>query len=92
MKRYIAGSYSNTSIMHPEVVDGIQERVEEFLRQCEEAGKPAIDFYVRIVNYIFRDGKIDRSRIICTVLPWIVPRFICSIPMEPNLSRAEISI
>ncbi|KFY73695.1 hypothetical protein V499_06223 [Pseudogymnoascus sp. VKM F-103] len=46
MKRYIAGSYANTSIMHPEVVDGIQERVRAFLRQCEEAEKPAIDFYV----------------------------------------------
>ncbi|ELR02056.1 hypothetical protein VC83_08524 [Pseudogymnoascus destructans] len=46
MKRYIAGSYANTSIMHFEVVDGIQERVRAFLRQCEEAEKPAIDFYV----------------------------------------------
>ncbi|RDL36124.1 Uncharacterized protein BP5553_06736 [Venustampulla echinocandica] len=46
MKRYIAGSYANTSIMHPEVLDGIQERVKAFLRQCEEARKPAIDFYV----------------------------------------------
>ncbi|OBT63929.1 hypothetical protein VE03_05948 [Pseudogymnoascus sp. 23342-1-I1] len=46
MKRYIAGSYANTSIMHSEVVDGIQERVGAFLRRCEEAGKPAIDFYI----------------------------------------------
>ncbi|KFY33217.1 hypothetical protein V494_07827 [Pseudogymnoascus sp. VKM F-4513 (FW-928)] len=46
MKRYIAGSYANTNIMHPEVVEGIQERVGAFLRQCEEAEKPAIDFYV----------------------------------------------
>ncbi|OBT44198.1 hypothetical protein VE00_04816 [Pseudogymnoascus sp. WSF 3629] len=46
MKRYIAGSYANTSIMHSEVVDGIQERVRALLRRCEEADKSAIDFYV----------------------------------------------
>jgi hypothetical protein len=48
MKRYIAGSYANTSIMHSEVVDGIQERVRALLRRCEEADKSAIDFYVSI--------------------------------------------
>ncbi|KFY69355.1 hypothetical protein V496_00290 [Pseudogymnoascus sp. VKM F-4515 (FW-2607)] len=46
MKRYIAGSYANTSIMHSEVLSGIRERVGAFLRRCEEAEKPAIDFYV----------------------------------------------
>lgn len=53
MKRYIAGSYTNTSIMHSEVLDGIQERVKAFLRQCEEARKPAIDFYVNIAIALF---------------------------------------
>ncbi|RFU26932.1 hypothetical protein B7463_g9409, partial [Scytalidium lignicola] len=28
MKRHIAGSYANTSIMHPEVLDGIHERTD----------------------------------------------------------------
>jgi hypothetical protein len=45
MKRYIAGSYANTSIMRPDVVDGIQERANAFLRQCEAAKGQAIDFY-----------------------------------------------
>lgn len=46
MKRHIAGSYANTNIMHPEVLDGIQERVDAFLVQCEKARGQAIDFYV----------------------------------------------
>jgi hypothetical protein len=35
--------------MHPEVLEGIQERVNVFLRQCEDAGEQAIDFYVNII-------------------------------------------
>lgn len=49
MKRYIAGSYANTNIMHPEVFDGIQERVNVFLKHCDDAGEQAIDFYVSII-------------------------------------------
>ncbi|KAJ6787095.1 hypothetical protein PWT90_10883 [Aphanocladium album] len=45
MKRHIAGSYANTNIMHPEVLDGIQERVDAFLKQCEKAKGQPIDFY-----------------------------------------------
>lgn len=78
--------------MHSEVVDGIQERVRALLRRCEEADKSAIDFYVSIANCIFSDSKIDWYRFICIVLPWIVPRFIWSIPMEPSQLRVEISI
>lgn len=35
--------------MHPDVVNGIQERVDEFMRQCEAAGEQAMDIYVRII-------------------------------------------
>lgn len=58
MKRFIAGSYANTRIMHPEVLDGIQERVKAFLRQCEEAREPAIDFYVNSVIVLFVIAKL----------------------------------
>ncbi|CEJ91335.1 hypothetical protein VHEMI07054 [[Torrubiella] hemipterigena] len=44
-KRYIAASYANTNIMHPDVISGIQERVDEFIRQCEAANGQAIDIY-----------------------------------------------
>lgn len=91
MKRYIAGSYANSSIMHPEVVDGIQERVKVFLRQCEDAGEQAIDFYVSIIMPFIRMENTDKSRIICTVLQWIARHSTCSIRMGLNLLRAEIS-
>lgn len=58
MKRYIAGSYANTSIMHPEVLNGIQERVNAFLRQCEDARGLAIDFYVNVITTLLMIQKL----------------------------------
>ena len=58
MKRYIAGSYANTNIMHPKVFDGIQERVNAFLRQCEDARGQAIDFYVNTIFTLLLMGKL----------------------------------
>lgn len=58
MKRYIAASYANTNIMHPDVLDGIQERVDTFLRHCEAADGQAIDFYVRnLINTVRMRGS-----------------------------------
>lgn len=68
MKRHIAGSYANTSIMHPDVVDGIQERVRAFLKRCEEPGKAVIDVYVGTTNYMFCASKLihlDLSALFC---------------------------
>lgn len=58
MKRYIAVPYTNTSIMHPEVFDGIQERVDAFLRQCQDARGQAIDFYVSIIVTLYMMEKL----------------------------------
>lgn len=58
MKRHIAGSYANTNIMHPEVLDGIQERVDAFLGQCEKARGQPIDFYVNITLTLLITAKL----------------------------------
>ncbi|KAH7419068.1 cytochrome P450 [Cadophora sp. MPI-SDFR-AT-0126] len=45
-KRYIAGQYANTNIMRPQVMGGIQERAEAFIKKCTEAQGHSIDAYI----------------------------------------------
>ncbi|KAG9241140.1 cytochrome P450 [Calycina marina] len=46
MKRYIAGPYANSNIMHPEVLSGIEERATAFIKQCIRFGSAAVDVYI----------------------------------------------
>jgi len=36
MKRYMADRYANTSIMKPEVLDGVSSHAKDFLKKCLE--------------------------------------------------------
>lgn len=49
MKRYLADRYANTSIMKPEVLDGIVSHAKDFLNKCLEQCSSAdgyADIYV----------------------------------------------
>ncbi|KAF8866807.1 cytochrome P450 [Acephala macrosclerotiorum] len=45
-KRYVAGQYANTNIMQPEVMGGIQDRANAFVKRCEESKGTGMDAYV----------------------------------------------
>lgn len=64
--------------MQPEVVGGIQERVKAFLKQCEEARKPAIDFYVNIVM-----ENITAARLTGLGLSTLFCHGLCVVPPAP---------
>ncbi|KAG0650295.1 Cytochrome P450 monooxygenase cypX [Hyphodiscus hymeniophilus] len=89
MKRYIAGPYAKTNILHAEVLGGVQNRADAFLERCRESGNTALDVYVGLS--VLRSNKANRIRFIYIVLPWIVRPSIFCILMEQNLSRVEIS-
>ena len=91
MKRYIAASYANTSIMHPEHVDGIQERVDAFLRHFEGAKGQAIDFYASIIATLDVMEKLTNVRTFYIALQWIVLHSIYSSRMGLNHLREETS-
>jgi len=46
MKRYIAAPYAKTSIMHPEVLEGIEDRTSAFLNRCKDSANKAMDVYI----------------------------------------------
>lgn len=91
MKRYIAASYTNTSIVHPEVCNGIQERVDAFLRQCEDARGHAIDFYVTTIVRVHMTEKLTKFRTFCIALQWTVLHSIYSTRTGRNQLRGETS-
>ncbi|KUJ21876.1 cytochrome P450 monooxygenase [Mollisia scopiformis] len=45
-KRHIASQYANTNIMHPEVLGGIQDRANAFIRICEKSKGTGMDAYI----------------------------------------------
>lgn len=75
-KRYIAGQYANTNIMRPQVVGGIQERADAFVKKCVEAQGASMDAYVSLDQVEIR-AWFDSFRSICTVLRWIALLIIC---------------
>jgi len=51
-KRFIASQYANTNIMRPQVIGGIQDRADAFIRKCIESGKSGMDAYVSFIRYV----------------------------------------
>ncbi|KAK4942498.1 hypothetical protein LTR10_017794 [Elasticomyces elasticus] len=51
MKRYMADRYANTSIMKPEVLDGVASHAKDFLNKCLE-GCAGADGYADIYVYL----------------------------------------
>lgn len=45
-KRYIASQYANTNVLRPQVMGGIQERADEFVKKCVDSGGEGMDAYV----------------------------------------------
>lgn len=93
MKRYIAAAYTNTSISDPEVCDGIQERVDAFLRRCQEARGQAIDFYVNTIAIVtvHKVEKLTKFRTFCIALQWTALHSIYSILTGRNQLRGGTS-
>ncbi len=51
-KRYIASQYANTNIMGSQVIGGIQERADAFIKKCSEFQGASIDVYVSSRYYV----------------------------------------
>ncbi|KAE9370408.1 putative cytochrome P450 [Stipitochalara longipes BDJ] len=45
-KRFIASQYANTNIMRPQVMGGIQDRADAFIKKCVQSGHSGTDAYV----------------------------------------------
>lgn len=45
-KRHIASQYANTNILRPQVMRGIQERANEFVKKCVDSGGEGMEAYV----------------------------------------------
>lgn len=45
-KRHIAGQYANTNIMRSQVMGGIQDHADAFIKRCDEHAGKSIDAYV----------------------------------------------
>ena len=48
-KRFIASQYANSNIMRSQVMGGIQDRADAFIKKCVESGKLGMDAYVSFV-------------------------------------------
>ncbi|KAK6581509.1 hypothetical protein PZA11_006200 [Diplocarpon coronariae] len=49
-KRHIAGPYANTNILRPQVIGGIRERANAFVKKCTEARGKSLDAYVSLIQ------------------------------------------
>ena len=51
MKRYMADRYANTSVMKPEILNGVSSHAKDFLNKCLEgcAADSYADIYVSLV-------------------------------------------
>lgn len=45
-KRLLADRYANSNVMKSMVLSGIEQRAEEFVKQCTDTGMNAVDVYV----------------------------------------------
>lgn len=88
-KRYIAGQYANTNIMRAQVMSGIQDRADAFVKQCMRSAGMSTDAYVGSVFILCMEiiWHVFRCPYIATRLT--VPRIICFTLMGHILSNAK---
>lgn len=87
-KRYVAGQYANTNIMRSQVLGGIQDRVDAFVKKCVESGGASIDVYV-CISIIILTPSLTIPRSIYTTSLSTARLIISSIPMEQSRSRKK---